>query len=118
MYIHLYICTYIHTCMGYCILYIYVLPPLYPFPCQWTFRVHPCVGYCKQHGIEVHAFFWTMFFSGYMAKGGIAGSYGSFISSVLTHLHSVLHSDCTVYVLNNNVREFPFLHTLSSIYSS
>ena len=27
---------------------IYVTHLLYPFLCQWTFRLLPCLGYCKQ----------------------------------------------------------------------
>ena len=24
------------------------VPHLYPFICQWTFKLLPCLGYCKQ----------------------------------------------------------------------
>ena len=39
--------------------------------------------------IGVHESFWTMFFSGYMPRGGIDGSYGTSVFS------SVLYSSCT-----------------------
>ena len=49
---------------------------LYPFLCQRTFRLLPCLGYCKQSCSEhrIHISFLIMFFSEYMPRSGIAES--------------------------------------------
>ena len=66
--------------------------------------------------IGVHVSLSDLVSSVCMPRSGIAGSYGSSISSFLRNLHTVLHSGCTSCIPTNSVRGFPFLHTLSSIY--
>ena len=53
-------------------------------------------------------FFSILVSLGYMPSSGISGSYGSFISSILRNLHTILHSVCISFYSHQQCKRFSF----------
>ena len=89
---------------------------LYFFICQWTLRLYPCFGYCKQCCYECRGayiflnsnfqFFWIYT----QESDHIAFLRNSIVFSINCFTAS------PIYILTNSVAEFSFLLTLPSVY--
>ena len=62
--------------------------------------------------IEVHIYFQIVFLSRYMPQNRITESYDSSIFYILWNLYTVFY----IYISNNSVKGFSFLHAVSNIY--
>ena len=97
----------------------YVPQLSYPFVCWWTSRLLPCPGYYKQCCDEHWGYtclFWFWFPQCVCPAVGLLGHMAVLfpVFKEISSLFSIVAE--LVCIPTNSVREFPFLHTLSSIY--
>ena len=113
------VCVYICVCVCVCV-YIYTHTPhlLYPFFCNEYLDCLHVLAIVNSTAMDTgeHVFFLIMFFAGYMSRSGIVGSYCSSVFCFLRNLYTVLSSGFPNLHSHQQVKGFPSLCTLSTVY--
>ena len=89
-------CSYYGCVLFHC---AYIAYLLYPFICQWTFRLFPCLGYCTNVAINIGVLvsFSVKVLSRHMPRSRTSKSCDSSIFSFLRYLKTIFQSGYTSF---------------------